>query len=342
MGPAVYGALIEGGWNASTLPPDRPRPASGLNLLRMATWRVRHFLLSNIVTRSSFRLCPLLYTYDVALLGYIEKYLTLGNLSEEKWRTNPSDGWRSGQRFLLGTGHRSGSWAQAEGSLGDIYRATCLRRLRSSTFLPTMQEHSPSNPAPSHSQPVNLWSAHAPLLRQSPSPFPRYHHALSTTATVTGELFLFGGVAHDSYQNDLYVLSTRDFSTTLLQTSGETPGPRYGHGVVLTSTLLLVWGGWVDSRRYDDSLYFLNLGMLDLFDVKTCQLIRPPCIPVSREWTRVVVKGPGPCGRHYHTVTLVGSNLFVFGGYGNQGCCDDIWALNLNRCKFTPRFHEPF
>src|SRR6266446_5954569 len=90
LGPAVYGALIEGGWNASTLPPDRPRPASGLNLLRMATWRVRHFLLSNIVTRSSFRLCPLLYTYDVALLGYIEKYLTIGNLSEEKGRTNRS------------------------------------------------------------------------------------------------------------------------------------------------------------------------------------------------------------------------------------------------------------
>ncbi len=82
LGSAVYGALIEGGSTERfdiARPPHRPRPPSGLNLLRKAIWRVRHFLLSNIEARSSF-LCPLLYTYDVALLGYIEKYLILGIL----------------------------------------------------------------------------------------------------------------------------------------------------------------------------------------------------------------------------------------------------------------------
>src|SRR6266446_4445028 len=134
------------------------------------------------------------------------------------------------------------------------------------------KKHTPSNSAPaiglaSHSQPVNPWSAHAPL-GHSPSLFPRFGHTLSTTATPTGEFFLFGGYAHGSDRNDLYVFSTRDFSTTLLQTSGETPGPRVGHGVALTSTLLLVWGGWSDSMNvqnfYDDSLCLLNLGMSDL------------------------------------------------------------------------------
>ncbi len=91
------------------------------------------------------------------------------------------------------------------------------------------------------------------------------------TATAAGELFLFGGCGYDSSYNDLYVFSTRDFSSTLLQTSGETPSPRHGHGAVLTSTLLLVWGGWtnfsggyVQSQGHDDSFYLLNLGMLDL------------------------------------------------------------------------------
>jgi len=68
-------------------------------------------------------------------LGYIEKYLTLGILSVEKWRTNPNDGWRLGQAERL-----SGTWSnlpvvgrgqRAEGSLGH-------RRLRFSTLSPTV------------------------------------------------------------------------------------------------------------------------------------------------------------------------------------------------------------
>jgi hypothetical protein len=40
-------------------------------------------------------------------------------------------------------------------------------------------------------------------------------------------LFLFGGYAHASEtpNNNLYVMSTRDFSSTLLQTSGDVPSP---------------------------------------------------------------------------------------------------------------------
>ncbi len=144
------------------------------------------------------------------------------------------------------------------------------------------KKNSPSNSAPviglaSHSQPVNPWSAH-PSLGPSPSPFPRHDHTLSTTATTAGELFLFGGYAHGSPHNDLYVFSTRDFSATLLQTSGETPSPRCAHGAALTSTHLLVWGGWTGNKNvqhqgYDDSLYLLNLGMSDLLMSNTRQLI---------------------------------------------------------------------
>jgi hypothetical protein len=74
------------------------------------------------------------------------------------------------------------------------------------------------------------------------------------------------------------VISTRDFSTTLLQTSGDIPNPRYGHRAVLTGTTLLISGGMTDSslsaqnaqnQSNDDSLYVLNFGMSDLFDVKT-------------------------------------------------------------------------
>ena len=70
--------------------------------------------------------------------------------------------------------------------------------------------------------------------------------------------------------------------------------------------------------------------------------MRVSCVPVSRDWTRIVVNGPGPCGRYYHTMTLVDSKLFVFGGKSAKRCFDDIWALDLNCCTFAPRFPEPF
>jgi hypothetical protein len=115
--------------------------------------------------------------------------------------------------------------------------------------------------------PVCTWSAHASPFGPSPSPFPRSSHALTATATADGELFLFGGYAQGSARNDLHVFSTWDFSTTLLQTSGEAPSPRTSHGAALASRHLLIWGGItnfkdrnVPDQLQDNSLYVLDLG----------------------------------------------------------------------------------
>jgi hypothetical protein len=137
------------------------------------------------------------------------------------------------------------------------------------------QSHSQSPQQTQQSPPVCPWSTHAPPFGQSPSPFLRDGHVLSTNATAAGQLFLFGGYVQRSrsLSNDLYAFSTRDFSTTLLQTSGDIPSPRYGHRAVLTSTILLIWGGMTNQNAQyqsdDDSLYLLNLGTSDLFHVKT-------------------------------------------------------------------------
>ena len=55
-----------------------------------------------------------------------------------------------------------------------------------------------------------------------------------------------------------------------------------------------------------------------------------------------MVDGPGPGGRYVHTMTLVGSKLFVVAGRTKKRVFNDIWALDLNSCTFAPRFPEPF
>src|SRR6266849_2081111 len=76
----------------------------------------------------------------------------------------------------------------------------------------------------------NFTQQDAPPSGPLPSPFSQYGHALPTSATSAGELFLFGGLV-DSACNDLYVFSMRDLSATLWQTSGEIPSPCVRHVV---------------------------------------------------------------------------------------------------------------
>jgi hypothetical protein len=122
-------------------------------------------------------------------------------------------------------------------------------------------------------QPVCTWSAHAPQSGSSPSPFPRCGHRLTETANAAGEVFLFGGHVHGHANSDVYVFSTRDFSTTLLRPSAKVPTPRFAHGAALIGTTFLICGGKTvttkkmggESVLDHDSLYLLNLGTSDPF-----------------------------------------------------------------------------
>ena len=54
-----------------------------------------------------------------------------------------------------------------------------------------------------------------------------------------------------------------------------------------------------------------------------------------------MVDGPKPSGRYYHTMTLAGSKLFVFGGKTAVSRLNDIWAFDLNYSMFTHCFPDP-
>ena len=55
-----------------------------------------------------------------------------------------------------------------------------------------------------------------------------------------------------------------------------------------------------------------------------------------------MVNGFGPGGRLFNTVTMVGSQLFVFGGLIGGKYLNDMWALDLNSRTNSRRFPEPF
>ncbi|KZT01751.1 uncharacterized protein LAESUDRAFT_730922 [Laetiporus sulphureus 93-53] len=154
----------------------------------------------------------------------------------------------------------------------------------------------------------------APPNTPSPSPFARY-----------GELYQFGGLVHDTVRNELYLLSTRDLSATLLQTAGEIPSPRVGHASALIGYVLIVWGGNTKNSgassgdEQDERLYLLNLGMCHAAYLPKTALTKT-LITVSQEWTRVAVYGPAPS---------TASNL------------NDLWAFDLNTQLVEPAEGSP-
>ena len=164
-------------------------------------------------------------------------------------------------------------------SIGSFHSMCFLRRKRSP---------SPSTESPfTKSQP---WSAYrltllppsttpkrgvAPETSPSPSPFPRHGHALTATPSPKGDLFLFGGIVHESAKNDVHVFSASTNSTSLVQTTGTPPSPRKDPSCALFETAVIVWGGDTNTdpsippTEIDDSLHLLNLSMSLVYFIRS-------------------------------------------------------------------------
>lgn len=50
----------------------------------------------------------------------------------------------------------------------------------------------------------------------------------------------------------------------------------------------------------------------------------------SRQWSRATPNGPKPAGRYGHTLNIIGSKIYIFGGQVEGYFFNDLLAFDLN------------
>ncbi|CAO1600124.1 Negative regulator of mitotic exit [Xanthoria calcicola] len=175
----------------------------------------------------------------------------------------------------------------------------------------------PSPPVSANNASPYPWSQRRLNFTSSqPNPFPRYGAAVNAVSSKEGDLYLMGGLVNGStVKGDLWMIEAGAVALGCypVGTTFEGPGPRVGHASLLVGNAFIVFGGdtKVDDRdKLDDTLYLLNTS--------------------TRHWSRSMPPGPRPAGRYGHTLNILGSRIYVFGGQVEGYFFNDLVAFDLN------------
>ncbi|CAG8290919.1 unnamed protein product [Penicillium olsonii] len=177
-------------------------------------------------------------------------------------------------------------------------------------------------PPPSPNSSLYPWSQRR-LNFASPetNPFPRYGAAINSVASKEGDIYMMGGLIDGStVKGDLWMIESSGGGLNCVQvaTVSEGPGPRVGHASLLVGNAFIVFGGDTkidENDTLDDTLYLLNTS--------------------SRQWSRAIPPGSRPSGRYGHTLNILGSKLYVFGGQVEGFFFNDLIAFDLNQLQLA-------
>ncbi|OAX83060.1 hypothetical protein ACJ72_02590 [Emergomyces africanus] len=162
-----------------------------------------------------------------------------------------------------------------------------------------------STPSPGPNPALFPWSQRRLNFSQNFRPFPRYGAAVNGVASKEGDIYMMGGLVDGSTaKGDLWMVENN---------GGNMTGPRVGHASLLVGNAFIVFGGDTktdDNDSLDDTLYLLNTS--------------------SRQWSRAVPPGPRPAGRYGHTLNILGSKIYIFGGQVEGFFFNDLVAFDLN------------
>ncbi|KAF9772015.1 hypothetical protein IL306_010331 [Fusarium sp. DS 682] len=151
-----------------------------------------------------------------------------------------------------------------------------------------------------------------------PSPFPRYGAAVNSVSSKEGDVYLMGGLINGStVKGDLWMIEAGgNMACYPLATTAEGPGPRVGHSSLLVGNAFIVYGGDTkidEADVLDETLYLLNTS--------------------TRQWSRALPAGPRPSGRYGHSLNILGSKIYVFGGQVEGLFMNDLSAFDLNQLQ---------
>ncbi|KAH9819408.1 tip elongation aberrant protein 1-like [Teratosphaeria destructans] len=148
------------------------------------------------------------------------------------------------------------------------------------------------------------------------NPFPRYGPAVNASGSKDGSIYLMGGLINGStVKGDLWLVEAGQANMTCypVATTSEGPGPRVGHASLLVGNAFIVFGGDTkmdEGDQLDDTLYLLNTS--------------------TKQWSRALPAGPRPPGRYGHTLNILGSKIYIFGGQVEGYFFNDLVAFDLN------------
>ncbi|KVI10952.1 acyl-CoA-binding domain-containing protein 4-like isoform X1 [Cynara cardunculus var. scolymus] len=146
-----------------------------------------------------------------------------------------------------------------------------------------------------------------------PRPKPRYEHA---AAVVDDKMYIFGGNHNGRYLNDLQTLDLRNWTWSRIEVKANSEAPAAvtpcaGHSLIPWegNKLLSIAGHSKDPSEVVN---------VRAFDLQTCT------------WSTMKTYGKPPVSRGGQSVTLVGTNLVIFGGQdGNRTLLNDLHILDL-------------
>ncbi|GAD92115.1 cell polarity protein (Tea1), putative [Paecilomyces variotii No. 5] len=192
-------------------------------------------------------------------------------------------------------------------------------RAESESQVPRAQQSMNGTPPPNTSSNAALypWSQRKlNFATPQSNPFPRYGAAVNSVASKEGDIYMMGGLIDGStVKGDLWMVESSGGSLSCfpIATVSEGPGPRVGHASLLVGNAFIVFGGDTkmnDNDMLDDTLYLLNTS--------------------SRQWSRAIPPGPRPAGRYGHTLNILGSKIYIFGGQVEGFFFNDLVAFDLN------------
>ncbi|KAK4192467.1 putative Tip elongation aberrant protein 1 [Podospora australis] len=185
--------------------------------------------------------------------------------------------------------------------------------------LPLRNGPPPAQSAPNPNASLYPWSQKRLTYTSShPSPFPRYGAAVNSVSSKEGDIYVMGGLINSStVKGDLWLIEAGgSMACYPLATTAEGPGPRVGHSSLLVGNAFIVFGGDTkieETDVLDETLYLLNTS--------------------TRQWSRALPAGPRPSGRYGHSLNILGSKIYVFGGQVEGFFMNDLSAFDLNQLQ---------